>query len=364
MVMVLGKTAPRLLEDLLSYDPRTASISKNLLADAAPIWDDSQINDYVPRVPKNSCRHLYTTNHLQSVIPLLDTRPDQDTKWRVAAVCQSCRCHLTITIDFGGSSWKTSPCPTTDRPLHFFVLQSRREPQDPWVSENISFRGRQREYNFKCTARRCQTTLQIELSPPRLTLEQISLLTDSRRLQSRYESAVASDPRRNFEKANGALVLHRLRTYLRDGLDAKSGRSQFPKKNKTFLATFGADCDDFLRSLGFDDATNDDEESVWRIPRPTPKDDAFDQTSYRAFLEDVMEELAILILNKPSFEKTTIQNFVYQPVQAKRDVERILGMLDCKPAEAHRSRNCTDYVGIDEKAPNTRKYDPNAPEHP
>ena len=326
-----GKTAPRLLEDLLSYDPRTASTSKNLLADPAPIWDETQV--YVPRRPKNSCRHQYTIKHLQSVLPLLDTRPEQDTKWRVASVCSTCRCHLTMTIDFGGSSWKIAPCPITNRPLHFFVLLSRREPQDPWVSEDIRYGRREREYCFKCTARRCQATLRITVSPARLTAEQISLLTDSRLLVSRYEAAVASDSTRNFEKANGALVLHRLRIYLRDGLDTKSGKSQFPKKNKSFMVSFGEECDEILRSLGFADAVNDEKESAWRIPKPPPKEDAFDQTSHRAFLEDIVEELGILILNKPAFERKTIQNLNYQHTSARRDFERILDMLDCKLLE-------------------------------
>ncbi|KAL9094849.1 MAG: hypothetical protein Q9165_002798 [Trypethelium subeluteriae] len=338
-----GKTAPRLLEDLLSYDPRTASIGKNLLADPTPIYDEKT---YVSRVPKNSCRHQYILNYLQSVTPLLDDRPGQDSKWRVTSICQNCRCHLTVTVDFGGSAWKTSPCPTAERPLHFFVLQSRQEPQDPWLSEDVSVTDREQEYCFRCTARRCVATLRIKVSPPRLTSKQINLLTDPQRLRMRYNAAVAADSTRNFEEANGALVLYRLRTYLRDSLDPKSARSEFPKKNKIFLVSFGNDCNDFLRSLGFADETDSEGEPIWSLPRPPSKVDGFDQSSHRAFLEDVMEELGILTLNKPASERSLIKNFTYQPIPSRKDLERVLGMPDY------------------ERASSSRRYDPSTPEHP
>ncbi|KAL9067155.1 MAG: hypothetical protein Q9157_006897 [Trypethelium eluteriae] len=338
-----GKTAPRLLEDLLSYDPRTASTGKNLLADPAPIYDEKA---YVPRLPKNSCRHQYILNDLQSETPFLDDRSGQDSKRRVTSICQNCRCHLTVTLDFGGSAWKTAPCPTAERPLHFFVLQSRREPPDPWLSEDVSVTGREQEYWFRCTARRCAATLTVKVSPPRLTSEQINLLTDSHRVRMRYNAAAAADSTRNFEEANGALVLYRLRTYLRDSLDPKSTRSEFPKKNKVFLVSFGRDCDDLLRSLGFADETDLEGEPIWCLPRPPPKVDKFDQSSHRAFLEDVMEELGILTLNRPASERSLIKNFNYQPIPSRKDLERVLGMLDY------------------EKSSSSRRYDPGTPEHP
>ena len=361
-IMAPGKTAPRLLEDLLSYDPRTASRETNVLADPAPILEDVQ--QYVPRVPKNSCRHSYAINHLQSVIPLLDDRPTHNSKCQIASVCQNCRCHLTVTISFGRSSWNASPCPIPERPLHFFVLKSRRETQDPWVAEDLNFRDREREYCFECTAPNCRAALRISLSPPRLTSGQISLLTDPHRLRSRYDAATAADPSRTFEEPNSALVLHRLRTYLRDGLDTTSPRSQFPKKNRAFMVTFGEDCDKFLRLLGFSDAVDTEEDPGWRIPRPPPKSDTFDQTSHRAFLEDVMEELAMLILNKPTSEKQSIKSFMYQPVSARRELERALGMLDCESSESLTIEMALIYTCVDDKALSARRYDPNVPEHP
>ena len=324
-----GKTAARLLEDLLSLDPRTASVGKNVLADPAPIYDDPR--DYVPRLPQNSCRHLYTINHPQSVIPPLDTRAEPGATWRIASVCQNCRCHLTLTIHFEGGSGATSLCPNVEHPLHFLVLQSRREPQESWISENLSCKAREREYCFQCTSPTCSATVWINLSPPRLTSERINLLSGPSNLRLRYDAAVAADPSRSFEEANSALALYRLRTYLRDSLDPKSNRSHFPQKNKFFIATFGRDCDEYLRSLGFSDEDDPEEGPIWRIPRPYPQGDAFDQTSHRALLEDLIEELSILTIKRPLIERQAVKNLVHQPLQARRDLERMLGMLDCEP---------------------------------
>ncbi|KAI9666197.1 MAG: ubiquitin-specific protease ubp2 [Bathelium mastoideum] len=168
----------------------------------------------------------------------------------------------------------------------------------------------------------------------------------SSQLRSRYDAAVSAEPARGFEEASGALALFRLHTYLRDGLDAKFNRSHFPKNNKFFLVTFGDDCDNFLRSLGFAEEEDSEGKSIWRIPRPPPKDNVFDQASHRAFLECVVEELDILIFKKPTVERQTVKNFIYQPIPSRKDLERVLGMLDY------------------EKISNSRTFDPNVPEHP
>ncbi|KAI9703979.1 MAG: ubiquitin-specific protease ubp2 [Bogoriella megaspora] len=335
-----GKSAPRLLEDLLLYDPRYGHSGTNLLADPSPVYDP---NAWKPHLPKNSCRHQYTVNLLQSVIPYLDSRPDEDTKWRVASICQNCRCHLTATIDFEAT---TNPCPNEQHPVHFFVLTSRIESEVPWLSETVASKDRECQYTFQCTARGCSAVLKITLAPPRLSSEAVNRIAGPRQLRARYEAAVASDRSRGFEEVNGALALNRLRTYLRDGLDTKSNRTQFPKKNKAFMTTFGEDCDDILMSLGFTDEDDSEEGPIWRLPRPPPKSSSYEQDTTRALLEDVMEELGALISNKPLSERQTVRNFVNQAIPARKDMERIFGTLDY------------------EKSNSSRRYDPNTPEHP
>ncbi|KAK0263072.1 ubiquitin-specific protease ubp2 [Friedmanniomyces endolithicus] len=307
-----GKTAPKLCEDFLDFDPSNAARCANLLAGHSPPVGEGQYLSY----KIGSCRHDYTTKHTQSVTPPLDFRPDGTTQYKLAAVCKKCRLHAAVSIDYRRA---TKPCPNNEYPLHHF----QRLPDEDVTSPT------QILYAWQCSAPQCEAHLQIAYRQPRLSDADRDLLTNTDRLKRRFEAAVAEDPNRDgMRQATPMDALARLRKYLKDSLNPAHNRRTFPAANKRFMEAFGVqrhDCMELLQRLGFQyDETAEQEE--WSLPNPAPVDFRLqaDGDSPRELLEDVGFEL-VALMSKVAAETGAINSAASEGwASAVRDVERTL----------------------------------------
>lgn len=234
-----GKTAPKLFQDFLLFDPLKTTPNRNLLADhPPPVGEGPQIGPSI-----GSCKHEYTTKSSQSVTPPLDLRPDGTTQYKVATVCKKCRIHADVRIDYARS---TNPCPNSEYPLHHF--QRLKGQSDDQTTDSI-------RWAWQCSAPQCQASLQICFRRGRLTEKERNLLTDTEQLKRRYEAVLRDDPNRDgVRQATPMEALVRLRKYVKDSLDPKHGRRSFPANNKRFMEAFGVhgeDCRPLIERLGF-----------------------------------------------------------------------------------------------------------------
>ncbi|TKA52384.1 hypothetical protein B0A55_13194, partial [Friedmanniomyces simplex] len=307
-----GKTAPKLCEDFLNFDPYRAVRNANLLADHSPPVGEGQYLSY----KIGSCRHEYTTKHTQSVLPPLDFRPDGTTRHKLAAVCKKCRLHAAVSIDYRRA---TSPCPNNEYPLHHF----QRLPEEDGTSQTQIF------YAWQCSAPQCQAHLQIAYRQPKLSDTDRDLLTNTERLKRRYEAAVREDPARDgIRQATPMEALSRLRRYIKDSLDPAHNRRAFPAGNKRFMEAFGVqghDCLELLQRLGFK-YEETAEQTEWTLPDPSLVDFRLqaDGNSLRELLEDVELEL-LSLMYKIASETGAINPAASDGwSSAVRDVERTL----------------------------------------
>ena len=251
--MYLGKTAPRLLEDLLNYDPRLEKqCGRNILTDPPPPYSGQTSSD-VPG-PDVTCQHDYRLKEEQSILPPRDVRADNDTTWKIAAFCVLCRHHVDLIIDFRDTTSFLEPCPSNESPLHHFVYDSRasdaKEIKD--VSDITNLNS---EFRFQCTVDQCRAVLLVRLRAPRLRNDQLRLLTDPALLEARKEKAFQADPARFVDHRTSKPVetLEWLHAYVGDALDVTRAacRQRIPVRNRLFMLSFGDDCNEILKELGF-----------------------------------------------------------------------------------------------------------------
>ncbi|KAF2500070.1 cysteine proteinase [Lophium mytilinum] len=323
-----GKTAPKLLQDLLSYDPRYEErAGRNLLTDPPPHHDPSQPPQRA--VPQRNCRHVFMIKHDQSVLPVPGQDPDEKTVYNVASFCQRCLYHVDVTVDFRDHGVRKNPCPTTDCPLHHFIYR----PDGAFDREILSMFNGPRLFRFQCSSYACPVELRIRMHPPRLTDDYIHLMTDKIELRRRLESAKQIDPdRQDHKMARPVDGLDFLTSYLNDALKPTKGKGRIPLLNRKFLVTFGRNCDDMLRDLGFTSVMEDNggttEEFCWHLPKPPPSSDPLAENSLRNKIDDAVHELSVHISNRPQSEKQGVRNSVYAPKPSVTEIERALGCLD------------------------------------
>ena len=232
-----GKTAPKLYQDFLVFDPVKGVPS--VLADSTPPHGEGP--QLAPLI--GSCKHEYVTKTTQSVPPPLDLRPDGSTTiYKLAAVCKKCRVHADICIDHSNA---TNPCPASDHPLHHF----QRAPSHDHKSLH------QIRYAWHCSVEECEAWLFITYRKSRLDDEEIQLLKDPELLKRRYDALLQDDPEREGIKlATPMDALSRLRRYIKDSLVPQHSKRQIPANNKRFQEAYGIngeDCGELLERLGF-----------------------------------------------------------------------------------------------------------------
>lgn len=327
MAFRAGKTAPRLIQDLLTYDPRYEDVARrNLLSSPPPHFDP----DTTPQasVPRRNCRHNFMLKHEQSKEPIVGTDPTNETVYKVATFCQRCRWHVDVIVDFRNADAESSPCHLSikEYPLHHFIfLGEDTQSTDAYGENNIP-----RAFRFKCSAPRCPVFLHISVRPQRFTDVDINLMTNATKLRQRLEAAKQlAGERADTNVARPIDALDYLNTYLADSLKPTKGKSRIPFLNRKFLKTFGQDCDRILVGLGFTHELEQNEDgediSVWNLPQPPPSGDPLAENTLRTVIEDAQYELGALLLGFPEIDRIGIRNPIIAPQPAIKIVERALG---------------------------------------
>ncbi|KAL2072254.1 hypothetical protein VTL71DRAFT_11597 [Oculimacula yallundae] len=324
-----GKTAPRLILDLLDYDPRKG-YGRNLLADPAPkyrkgLWDAKH---------PEACRHTLMRKTQTRAPVSNDEQPGADTTYEIAAYCNECRRHFILTVDYTRQKNFQIPCRQSDKanPLHHFRLVESTTGKDYRDKYGLNRYDHLLEaHRFSCTGTNCPATLVIKISAPRLGGSLRDMITDRTRLDIRGRQEIAKDAVRyqGLEPVRPAMALGYLRSYL---VDAKASRARnIAKRNKKFVIAFGEDCNDLFEALGFtmiEEPAELPEEGMngfWKPPVVTDENEAF--------IDDVIREIDIIYQQLPPTERNhsgfkKILEIQDQPVPALKDIERSLGFYD------------------------------------
>ncbi|OAF99549.1 cysteine proteinase [Paraphaeosphaeria sporulosa] len=354
-----GKTAPLLLQNLLTYDPRyEPAAGRNLLTSPPPHYDPHAAP--TSSVPRRNCRHDVQLKEEQSELPQKGVDPDENTVYRVAVYCRICRWHFDIWVDFRDNGLQDHPCRKTDleSPLHHFLFSGE---EDPSRSGSLGGHTKPRSYTFYCSADKCPVTLRIRISPPRLSDSDIALLTDPANLRRRWERAKEIDgARADPDMAQPIEGPNYLNTYLFDSFNSTKAKPRIPLLNRKFLKTFGRDCDDMLKKLGFTFAVEVDAEGNstdgWYLPRPSEAQHPLDslETTTRNIIEDARYELNAIILSFPESERATARRNPLALVPARNYIELALGCDDYELREggrretrnSHREEDHPYYAGL------------------
>ncbi|KAI0458933.1 cysteine proteinase [Xylaria acuta] len=217
----------------------------------------------------------------------------------LSILCADCRYHFYVEPY---KSW-TRDFDDMEHPSHM-LIPSPTDSQDHQYGPGTM--------SFICAAEDCLYMVKVTVKPPKLTSTQISMLQDDNRILRNLQLAQADDPQRYSDMtpvwATGSTV-PTLAKYIEDRLSKpRDDVLKIKKRNKKFNVSFGRDFDDLLRSLGFEERSDDEDEECWYItpPEPIPAGLATPADSRRAHLQDILEELRTLLPGSnttPAWEK-------------------------------------------------------------
>lgn len=256
--VLVGKSAPRLLEDLLDYDVRYPILDngrpRNLLSDPAPKFTGQAV---IRKGPK-ACRHSLMVKVDQTNAPTSENeQPDTTTKYVVASYCEKCKHHFDITVDFTRGVRGDVPCKLTseDNPMHHLRLVNYWDRHQETIPRLNKYDPVVEWHRFACSGASCPVLVDIKISSPRLPLKYIPSLVDAAHLEHRGKRVIAEEPDRyiGLSPLTPVQVFSNLRQYL---LDAKGQTPQDkPKKiarrNKKYFLAFADECDDLFNYLDF-----------------------------------------------------------------------------------------------------------------
>jgi len=170
--------------------------------------------------------------------------------------------------------------------------------------------------------------LTTQLRQPLLSPKDVLLLTDLGALETRFETAVITHP--DLQEQKPIHGLKTLKSYVRDA-SQNSGDKKVPAQNKRFMLSLGAGADDLLTRLGFrySPPEKGSDAAYWVMPRPLDEAGVVVDRDVKRILENTLDELAILIKQRPEAERRGAGESGQRGPPATRDLERVLGMLDC-----------------------------------
>ena len=249
-----GKTAPRLLQDLISYDPRRLPPTGfNILSELPVPFEDGKTPP--ARIARGSCHHGWVLKDEQCLLPDSWNSRDPTTQYVVAAYCTVCRSHLEVSIGFHLIPHGFSPCPNQTWPLHHFVhlpeisTQIQKAPNGFYSKVGTDWVDTQ---HFECSTPSCSAKLSVQIRPCRLIPQWIELLTDPQRIKVRAEKAISEEPGR-FEGVaipTPIDVLSNLRAYIINAMKSDEVKRIFGH-NKKWRLCLGESCAELLEYLGF-----------------------------------------------------------------------------------------------------------------
>ncbi|KAL4930727.1 ubiquitin-specific protease UBP2 [Aspergillus undulatus] len=297
-----GKTAPRLIHDLLDYDPaHSPPTGRNLLSEVPPVYP-AQYQGPPHFISPSACRHDYATKPEQSIRPPEGViRGSSATPTKISATCSQCRYHLQLKVT---ANTVGKPVQSFSDHMHHltFYHGKYRGGQE---QEEITAKGQAVEtFDFQCSYPTCAYRVSIRVASPLLSDDMVRLLTDTELLRKRTDEALASDPERleGVARPQPITVLMNLRTYVDNALRNNQQSKSISAVNKRFMTSFGVGgqpCQDLFEFLGFTYKSN----GFWDPPRPNPWAEKPYQDPQKIFLDDIFHELSALISQRPLAEK-------------------------------------------------------------
>ncbi|CAI6338812.1 unnamed protein product [Periconia digitata] len=346
-----GKTAPRLLQDLLTYDPRYEQrANRNLLTSPPPQFDPDSAERRPAVSPKN-CRHVLFEKPEQTHTPTSDQQFDSSVTYQVASFCKKCRFHFHVAVSFAPNTRQDLVCQKSNKqfPLHHFVFEREESHDAPAMGVGGTQTGL-RTHFFRCSAPQCPLRVFVRVMPPRITDADTQLLTDQALLRRRWEYARQhAGERVDTSMARRVDAPDFLSRYLQDSLNPVQGKSRIPLLNRKFLKTFGRDCDGLLKKLGFKYGIELDQDGaeteVWHLPHPPDSQYpvAINEPvpSERNIIEDARHELNEIILGFPDAERSGLRTNPWDSKPSVNSIEKILGCqnYDRVPGRTTRATN-------------------------
>ncbi|KAL7269842.1 ubiquitin-specific protease ubp2 [Rhizina undulata] len=306
-----GKCAPRLFADLRDYDPRKKN--RNTLVELPP--------HFIPNGRSTQSKH----KHMLILMPehsSLPPYPSLDTtkNYNVAAMCEECRLHFDIEVDFSKATLESTPCPTAGNYLHHFRYEPLESaPLD--LSYLESHRGERwtDKRIFNCSAKYCPIIISITTKSPILTSELTTLLVDKeilkariKRIQERHSASFDPDVQTN--PPTPYQVLDCLASYLGNLL--KCDQRHIPRYNKRLISTLGDECDEILQKAHFLPVRKDGAEfwkppSVEELQSPT--------SPIRRDIREMLEEVHVLM------DRKKVLHEGHNITRADKDIKTLLG---------------------------------------
>lgn len=306
---IVGKTAPRLLHDLLIYDPQCLVKNYNILTNPPPLHEPSLSQNSL--LAREVCRHEYITNGQHGILPPQDSRAKVGDRYISRAICKRCRIHLKVETDYQHAGLNV--CPNSERPLHHFLFEpSSGTDTSPLV------------YHFRCSSPDCSASVQISYTQAVIDPSDLALLTSLDLLKKRYETVVTEEAKRSgFNQASPVDVLWRLRRYVHDALESPNPGRRIPAHNKKFQEAFGKDCNGLLQRIGFKYGKDANEE-FWVLPPPPAHTSDTELNEERMVLEswDVESQTLIERFCARDGDTNPVSNYTW--LSARGDLERIL----------------------------------------
>ncbi len=271
-----GKTAPRLINDLLDHDPRhSGRQSRNLLVDPAPRYRG--VGSLPPRKGKLECRHTLMRKDNQTTSPRsTDEQPDGSTEYTVAAYCSTCLHHFEVIANFRKREERKNPCKLSDdsNPLHHLrLVGTRGSPEHEKKDSSSKYKPLIEAHTFVCSGRQCPLVVDIKISAPRLSNHLLSYVLDAAKLEARGRREIKNDPDRyqGLFPQKPVQALGYLRKYLMDAKEAKKPTElkKIARRNKKYMLTFADECDELFKYLDFDAVTETSPEPEVSFPTQT-----------------------------------------------------------------------------------------------
>ncbi|CAK7222357.1 ubiquitin-specific protease ubp2 [Sporothrix bragantina] len=220
----------------------------------------------------------------------------------LACVCQNCRYHFTIYIDRKKGHLCGTLRGNNVDPFHHLVRVYTNSDAPRLV--NTKFYPYHALAKFACSAERCDYSISVEISSPRLSDRLLASLRDNDAIRSRLKRAVEEEPERFADVANVTPnALAYLRAYLRDIVDENREKNpdgtvverKIDQRNKKFYIQFGngPEAAELMTYLGFEEVANEDSRS-WKLPSP-PFTRPTRPGSQLAFYQDVKSEVETII---------------------------------------------------------------------
>ncbi|KAG0647102.1 Ubiquitin-specific-processing protease 2 [Hyphodiscus hymeniophilus] len=331
----VGKTAPRLITDLLDHDPLTPKKNgRNILAKAAPQFRGKTLP---PRTGIHDCRHVLMKKLERTTAPVSqDQQPDTSTRYIIAAYCAECGCHFDISMDFRSRDGRQTPCRLSDpdNPMHHLrpvAYADGKEYEDKLGGYN-KYDTILEAHCFECSGVACPLVVNIKISPPRLGPKLLSLIADPKKVYARGKKVIEEEPLR-FEGHKPIApyqVLDNLRTYLKDARQAQQDPEKLKKiakRNKRLLLGFADECDSLFEYLDFKvvtepgpDPSVDEPSYFWQLPLITDAN--------QNFIDDILVEIELVLLRLSENDQARGVKVLNVGVPALKDIERSLGCFD------------------------------------